>query len=237
MLLSPAFLSTKKHANKTALITSKETRHEVRRAQSHSPDGRRPASGSSAGLDTFALRNPYAARIAIFEVDHPATQGWKRQRLVEAELAPPRWLTFVPVNFERDDLQQKLSSAGFEPNAAAFFTWLGVVPYLTRDVINDTLGFIASIQNSEVVFDYTEPPESFSVDVKVFAAARMAQLEKIKEQWVTYFEPAGIAAILRSHGFDDLEDVSFQQVVAKFGRGIQVLASGQVGVHVVHAKH
>lgn len=190
-----------------------------------------------AGLDTFALRNPYAARIAIFEVDHPATQGWKRQRLVEAELAPPRWLTFVPVNFERDDLQQKLSSAGFEPNAAAFFTWLGVVPYLTRDVINDTLGFIASIQNSEVVFDYTEPPESFSVDVKVFAAARMAQLEKIKEQWVTHFEPAGIAAILRSHGFDDLEDVSFQQVVAKFGRGIQVLASGQVGVHVVHAKH
>ena len=35
-----------------------------------------------AGLDTFALRNPHAARISIFEVDHPATQAWKRQRLV-----------------------------------------------------------------------------------------------------------------------------------------------------------
>ena len=74
-----------------------------------------------AGLDTFALRNPHAARISIFEVDHPATQAWKRQRLVGAELAPPAWLNFVPVDFERDDLQQKLSSVGFQRASAAFF--------------------------------------------------------------------------------------------------------------------
>src|SRR5262249_46795209 len=92
-----------------------------------------------AGLDTFALRNPHAARISIFEVDHPATQAWKRQRLVGAELAPPPWLTFVPVDFEQDDLQQKLSSAGFQRTSAAFFTWLGVVPYLTDDAIGSTL--------------------------------------------------------------------------------------------------
>src|SRR5215469_16249935 len=97
-----------------------------------------------AGLDTFALRNPHGARISIFEVDHPATQAWKRQRLVGAELAPPPWLTFVPVDFEGDDLQQKLTSAGCQRTSAAFFTWLGVVPYLTRDAIDDTLGYIAS---------------------------------------------------------------------------------------------
>ena len=190
-----------------------------------------------AGLDTFALRNPHAARISIFEVDHPATQAWKRQRLVGAELAPPPWLTFVPVDFERDDLQQKLSSAGFQRTSVAFFTWLGVVPYLTRDAIDDTLGYIASIPNSEVVFDYPEPPETFTEDVKAYTAARMAQLEKIKEQWVSRIEPAGVAAILRSHGFDDMEDISFQQVVSRFGRDVQGLATGQAGVHVVHAKH
>jgi methyltransferase (TIGR00027 family) len=189
-----------------------------------------------AGLDTFALRNPHGARINIFEVDHPATQAWKRQRLTAAELAPPPWLTFVPVDFERDDLQQKLSSAGFQ-RSAAFFTWLGVVPYLTKDAIDDTLGYIASIPNSEVVFDYAEPPETFTEDMKAYAAARMAQLEKINEQWVSRFEPAGIAAILRAHGFDELEDISFQQVVSRFGREVQGLATGQVGVHVVHARH
>ena len=190
-----------------------------------------------AGLDTFALRNPHAARISIFEVDHPATQAWKRQRLAGAELAPPRWLTFVPVDFERDDLPQKLSSAGFERTSVAFFTWLGVVSYLTRDAIDAMLGYIASIPNSEVVFDYAEPPETWSEDVKAYAAARMAQLEKINEQWVNRFEPAAVAAILRSHGFDDMEDISFQQVVSRFGRDVQGLATGQAGLHVVHAKH
>ena len=190
-----------------------------------------------AGLDTFALRNPHAARISIYEVDHPTTQAWKRQRLVQAQLAPPPWLTFVPVDFERDDLQQKLSSAGFQRTSAAYFTWLGVVPYLTRDAIDDTLGYIASIPNSEVVFDYAEPPETWTEDVKAYAAARMAQLEKINEPWVSRFEPAGVAAILRSHGFDDMEDISFQQVVSRFGRDVQGLATGQAGVHVVYAKH
>jgi len=190
-----------------------------------------------AGLDTFALRNPHAARISVFEVDHPATQAWKRQLLMGAELAPPSWLTFVPVDFERDDLQQKLSSVGFQRASAAFFTWLGVVPYLTRDAIDDTLGYIASIPNSEVVFDYVEPPETWTEDVKAVAAARMAQLEKINEQWVSHFEPAGVAAILRSHGFDDMEDISFQQIVSRFGRDVQGLATGQLGVHAVHAKH
>ncbi|HEU5233465.1 MAG TPA: class I SAM-dependent methyltransferase [Terriglobales bacterium] len=190
-----------------------------------------------AGLDTFALRNPHGTRISIFEVDHPATQAWKRQRLAEAELAPPPWLTFVPNDFERDDLQQKLSSAGFQHTSAAFFTWLGVVPYLTRNAIDDTLGYIASIPNSEVVFDYSEPPEAWTGDVKAHAAARMAQLEKINEQWVSGLTPTDVAAILRSHSFVDMEDISFQQIVSRFGRDVQGLASGQIGVHVVHAKH
>ena len=190
-----------------------------------------------AGLDTFALRNPYAALIRIFEVDHPATQAWKRQRLAGAELTPPPWLTFVPVDFEGDDLQEKLSSAGFQRTSAAFFTWLGVVTYLTTDAIDDTLGFIASIPNSEVVFDYAEPPETWTEDVKAYAAARMAQLEKTNERWVSRFEPAGVAAILRSHGFDDMEDISFQQIVSRFGREVQGLATEQAGIHVVYAKH
>jgi methyltransferase (TIGR00027 family) len=190
-----------------------------------------------AGLDTFALRNPHAAGISIFEVDHPATQAWKRQRLVAAELAPPPWLAFVPVNFEQDDLQQKLSSAGFQRISAAFFTWLGVVPYLTQDAIGSTLDYMASIQNSEVVFDYMEPPEAFSEEMRGVVTERTEQLEKTGERWASRFEPAGIAAILRAHGFCEIEDMSFQQIASRFGRDVQGLATGQAGVHVVHAKH
>jgi methyltransferase (TIGR00027 family) len=182
-----------------------------------------------AGLDTFALRNPHGARqIRIYEVDHPATQAWRRQRLVEAQIALPPWLILV---------RERLVAAGFQQNSPAFFTWLGVVPYLTQDAIGRTLDYMSSIQSSEVVFDYMEPPEAFSEELMQLETERTKQLEKIGEHSGSRFEPAGIAAILRSHGFCTIEDINFQEIASRFGSAVQGLASGHLGVHVVHAKH
>jgi methyltransferase (TIGR00027 family) len=191
-----------------------------------------------AGLDTFALRNPHRERqIRIYEVDHPATQLWKRQRLAETQIARPPGLVFVPVDFEREDLGERLAAAGFERNAPAFFTWLGVVPYLTEDAIGRTLDYLSSVPNSEVVFDYMEPPEAFSEELRRMEKVRAEQLQKMGERSVTRFEPAGVAAMLRAHGFAAIEDIGFQEIVARFGRAVLELAPGHAGVHVVHAKH
>jgi methyltransferase (TIGR00027 family) len=190
-----------------------------------------------AGLDTFALRNPHGAQIRIYEVDHPATQAGKRQRLAEAQIALPPWLILVPVDFERDAVGEKLVAAGFQQNSPAFFTWLGVVPYLTQDAIDRTLDYISSIQNSEVVFDYMEPPEAFSEELRHLEMERTEQLKEIDERSASRFEPAGIAAVLRSHGFCVIEDINFQEIASRFGRAVQGLAPGHAGVHVVHAKH
>ncbi len=191
-----------------------------------------------AGLDTFALRNPHGARqIRIYEVDHPATQAWKRDRLAEAQITLPPCLILVPIDFERDDVGEKLIAAGFQQNSPAFFTWLGVVPYLTQDAIDRTLDYMSSIQHSEVVFDYMEPPEASSEEIRQFEKERTEELEKVDEHWVSRFEPAGMAAILRSHGFSAIEDINFQEITSRFGRAVQGLAPGQAGVHVVHAKH
>jgi methyltransferase (TIGR00027 family) len=191
-----------------------------------------------AGLDTFALGNPHGARqIRIYEVDHPATQAWKRQRLAETQIALPPWLILVPVDFEGDDVGEKLVAAGFQQNSPAFFTWLGVVPYLTQDAIGGTLDYMSSIQNSEVVFDYMEPPEAFSEELRQLEKARAEQLEKIGERSDSRFAPDGIASILRSHGFCAIEDINFQEIVSRFGHAVQGLAPGHAAVHVVHAKH
>jgi O-methyltransferase involved in polyketide biosynthesis len=80
----------------------------------------------------------------------------------------------VPVDFERDDVREKLAAAGFQQNSPAFFTWLGVVPYLTQDAIGRTLDYMSSIQNSEVVFDYVEPPEAFSEELDDVIDSNMA---------------------------------------------------------------
>jgi hypothetical protein len=119
---------------------------------------------------------------------------------------------FRAVDFERDDLGERLAGVGFQQNPPAFFTWLGVVPYLTQEAIGNTLDYMESIQNSEVVFDYMEPPEAFSEEFAELVTERTKQLEKIDERWASRFEPAGIEASLRSHGFCDIEDINFQEI-------------------------
>ena len=134
-------------------------------------------------------------------------------------------------------VKEKLAGAGFHQNSPAFFTWLGVVPYLTHDAIARTLEYISSIQKSEVVFDYMQSPDAFSEELKRSEIKRAEQLEKIGERSATRFEPAAIAAILRSHGLETIEDISFQEIASRFGRAMQGLAPGHAGLHVVHAKH
>jgi O-methyltransferase involved in polyketide biosynthesis len=110
------------------------------------------------------------------------------------------------------------------------------VPYLTQDAIGGTLDYIASIPNAEVAFDYIQPAEAFSDEFRAILAGRTEQLEKIGERWRSVFEPTEIAAILRSHGFSEIEDVGFPEYASKFGSAIQGLAPGRVGVNVVHAR-
>jgi O-methyltransferase involved in polyketide biosynthesis len=87
-----------------------------------------------------------------------------------------------------------------------------------------------------VVFDYMEPPGAFSEELRQLEKQRAEQLEKIGERSASRFEPAGIAAFLRSHGFSAIEDISFQEIASRFGHAVQGLAPGHLGVRVVHAK-
>jgi methyltransferase (TIGR00027 family) len=104
----------------------------------------------------------------VFEVDYPATQDWKRERLKQAGFAIPASLTFASVDFERQALSTGLKDAGFQVDQAAFFQWLGVVPYLTREAVAVTLDFIAQVPESEVCSIMpsrlkTIPPEAGSM--------------------------------------------------------------------------
>ena len=171
-----------------------------------------------AGLDTTAYRASLPAGARAFEVDHPATQAWKRARLAEAAIAIPEALTFAPIDFERESLAGGLAAAGFDPARASFFTWLGVVPYLTDEAVFATLGFIAALPGGgEVVFDYANPPEA------VVDPARRAALEALAarvaaagEVFRSYFDTAALAARLRGIGFVEIEDLGFAEIAARY---------------------
>ena len=97
-----------------------------------------------AGLDSFAYRRrDLLDRLRVFEVDHPATQRWKRRRLAELGARSPAGLVFAPVDFERQTLRQGLEQAGFDFGELAVFSWVGVTMYLTLDAISATLATVA----------------------------------------------------------------------------------------------
>ena len=188
-----------------------------------------------AGLDTYAYRGALRERLHIFEVDHPATQAWKRARLAEASIALPDWLTFAPIDFERQTLPEGLATAGFDASQPAFFTWLGVVPYLTEDAIWSTLGFIAGLpKDTHIVFDYANPPDTLMPEMRAVHDERAARVAEIGESWISYFESNALHAKLGELGFTEIEDLGPQQIVTRY---INPLATTQArtGAHIVRA--
>ena len=173
-----------------------------------------------AGLDTYAYRGALRERIQIFEVDHPATQAWKRECLADANIPLPKSLTFAPVDFERETLADGLTSAGFDPRVSTFFTWLGVVPYLSEDAIWSTLRLIAALPSgTHVVFDYSDPPALLSPEFRERHERRATRVAEAGEPWVTYFEADALRANLTALGFTEIEDLGPAQIASRyFGR-------------------
>jgi len=190
-----------------------------------------------AGLDTYAYRGTFRERLQIFEVDHPATQAWKRERLAGATIAVPDNLIFAPVDFERQRLAEGLAAAGFDFARRTFFTWLGVVPYLTAEATWSTLGFIASLPGgADVVFDYSDPPESLSPEMRTDHERRAARVAAVGEAWVNYFEADELRTKLTALGFSDVDDLGPAQIVARyFAESWQAKAPAARGGHIVRA--
>jgi methyltransferase (TIGR00027 family) len=188
-----------------------------------------------AGLDTTAYRTPPSQNLRIFEVDHPATQAWKRQRLAEADIALPTALTFVPVDFERETLAGGLVAAGFDPAQQTFFSWLGVVPYLTDEAIFSTLGFIAGLSGgAHVVFDYANPPDTMTEPGRrAMHEALIARVAAVGEQLRNYFDSDALHVRLKALGFHDIEDLGWPEIAARFLSSRAVSSAGSA--HVLRA--
>jgi len=112
-----------------------------------------------AGLDNRAARLPELAPLTVFEVDHPATLSYKEARLARAGRRRPPNVTTVPVDFERDRLEERVRAAGLAAESRSFWIWEGVTIYLTRPAIASTLAAVArsAAPGSRIALTYTRP--------------------------------------------------------------------------------
>lgn len=148
-----------------------------------------------AGYDTFAYRQPaWASRVRLFEVDAPATQADKRARLAATGIAEPANVVYAPIDFEHTSLAAGLADAGFNAQALAFFSWLGVMVYLTRDAVDAVFRFVARMpRGSEIAFTFSAPRPD---DTRL--ASRVAALG---EPLRTRIDVLELERMLRDFGF------------------------------------
>jgi methyltransferase (TIGR00027 family) len=155
-----------------------------------------------AGLDSFVWRRPdLVGSLRVFEIDHPASQAWKLQRVTELSLPRHNHHVFVPIDFERTSLRDGLDRAGFDWGEPTMFSWLGVTMYLTIDAIEQTLRTISSCASgSEVVFSYAFPAELLdTVDRETLAI--VAELTaSSSEPLRTLFAPHEVEALVARCG-------------------------------------
>jgi methyltransferase (TIGR00027 family) len=180
--------------------------------------GARQALLLGAGFDSRPYRLEELRGVPLFEVDHPATQRAKRQRL-QAHRGPlPANVCFVPVDFEEDDLETTLLHAGFDTTVAAVAVWEGVVSYLTPAAVDQSFRTLARIlsQGSQLIFSYVHQG---ALDGSVaFREARRwkSSVRKSGEPFIFGFDPAALADYLRPRGFALVSDVSTAEAAKSY---------------------
>ena len=188
-----------------------------------------------AGLDTLTYRTPLAGRLRVFEVDHPATQQRKRQMLADAAIDVPDTLRFVSIDFEQETLAEALRAAGFDASKRTFFSWLGVVPYLTEPAIFSTLEFIAQLKGgAAVIFDYVNPAASVAPAARAVHQSLADRVAALGEGMQTYVDTAPLCAWMAEVGFRHVEDIGPSEIAARYFPDAERAAPTRGG-HLMHA--
>jgi methyltransferase (TIGR00027 family) len=164
-----------------------------------------------AGMDTFAFRRTdMLTDLQVFEMDHQATQSFKRHRINELQWKIPEQLQFIPVNFTEEKLERALLQSSYNPQIKTFFSWPGVTMYLTKDEIFEILRSISCIApaGSTVVFDYLDidafdPQKAVPRIKEMFLLAQHAG-----EPMKTGFAPSILSADLADTGLTVQEDLN-----------------------------
>lgn len=175
-----------------------------------------------AGLDSFAMRNPFDD-VVVYEVDTPESQAWKLDRLAQLGITTPDDVRHVPCNFEDQDFVDRLESAGFDVEAPAVAAWLGVSYYLTDEAVRATLERVASWPaGSAIVFDYVLAEHRWDEIAGYDAEAIRAVVKGVAaagEPFLTMFDDDDLIELCRSCGFEEIELLDHHEMVARFMPG------------------
>lgn len=162
-----------------------------------------------AGFDSRAYRITNIEQVHVFELDLPTTQHLK-QRLIEKVVGGiPSHVSFVPIDFDRQDIEAVMTAAGLHRELKTFFIWEGVTQYLTAEAVDRTLRYVggAAAGGSEIVFTYVhqgiiDGTARSEVDQRI-----MSSIQRRGTPWIFGLAPSGLAEYLTQRGLEFVEEV------------------------------
>jgi len=172
-----------------------------------------------AGLDTFAQRRPeIASRLRVFEIDEPATQAWKRQRLIDLGYGIPEWLQLLPVDFEADNSWwEQLTRAGFDAKKPAIVASTGVAMYLTKEANAATLRQLAMLApGSALAMSFMLPIDLIEPEEQPGRRATENATRAAGTPFISFFKPLEMLALAHETGFKQAQHVSTDDLTQRY---------------------
>ncbi|MFC1924988.1 SAM-dependent methyltransferase [Chloroflexota bacterium] len=173
-----------------------------------------------AGYDSRVFRfTALKERVKIFEVDHPYSQRDKKEKVEKISGDLPNHVIYVPVDFEKDMLDERLFAWGYDKNAKTLFIWEGVTVYLTNEAVYQTLDFVVnnSGEGSSIVFDYVYETV---IDGRMEEGQSMKrQAEKAGVPFKFGIEEGTVEEFLGKRGFDKVKDVNAKSLEDRYFKG------------------
>jgi methyltransferase (TIGR00027 family) len=188
-----------------------------------------------AGFDSRAQRFDYLNRSTrIFELDAPITQEEKLKAFKQKSIMIPENLAFVPINFNKERLPEKLPHAGFEEGRKSLFLLEGVTMYLSHAAIESTFGYIRDVsgRGSLVVFDYIyaavlRQEHRYYGERNIFRT-----VSKAGEGWSFALEEGEIEDFLSTYGFHIKDHSSAQELEERYFKNQEGEIVGRInGTH------
>jgi methyltransferase (TIGR00027 family) len=181
-----------------------------------------------AGYDTRPYRfEELKQGVRVFEVDFPSTQAVKMKKVKKVLGALPEHVSFVPMDFNRDSLDEKLFGSGYDKALKTFFIWEGVTYYITERAVDETLAFMAknSGEGSSVVFDYAfrsvlQGHSDIDQVNRILKAYETVAAPITSEHFVFGVDEGSIEEFLGNRGFVAAENVTGEFFESEYFKGV-----------------
>ncbi len=173
-----------------------------------------------AGFDTRAYRIPGIEKTQVFEIDYPATQEVKREKLKKVIDPLPKYVTFLPVDFNTQSLGEQMQRGGYNEQAKTLFIWQGVTYFLEAQGVDSTLDFIAlqSGPGSSIIFDYMYN-EIFQDPNNSYGKALKRTAKMSGEDYMFGIDRGQIETFLTQRGFRDVNNMTLEQLKQRYFTG------------------